>query len=355
MTLLKSNSHKATLVLKGVIVLLATMFLIAGYYVYDVLYGPNTFEDAEHKVFFVSRGQSFSSIADSLESAGIIRSRPHFVFAAKLYGGINRIKIGKYQFPTGISNVDLFLSLREGRHSEFIAVTIPEGLRSTRIAGILTRAIGIDSARYVELVEDERFVRSLGIGRSSMEGYLLPETYTFSWQQDEADVVRAQVEQFKQVFNDSLVLRAKDIGLSINDVVTLASIIEGEAVLGEERARISGVYHNRLRKGMRLQADPTIQYIIQDGPRRLKYSDLKTDHPYNTYTRRGLPPGPVNNPGEASIIAALYPEHHNYLYFVANGKGGHWFSSSYSEHLRHVRKLRKTKVQRAAITRSETS
>jgi UPF0755 protein len=225
---------------------------------------------------------------------------------------------------------------------------VREGLRSRTQARILARAIGVDSARYVALVHDEGFARSLGIDSPSLEGYLLPETYLFSWQTDEREVIRRQVAQFKRVYNDSLQARARILGWTMNKVVTMASIVEGEAVLAEERPIISGVYHNRLRKGMRLEADPTIQFILGDGPRRVLYTDLKRDDPYNTYLYAGLPPGPINNPGKSAILAALYPAPHNYLYFVANGEGGHWFSSNYNDHLRRVKMFRKNRSEQQA-------
>jgi UPF0755 protein len=337
---------RSRIILKvGIALVAATMFVGAAK-VYDILYGPNEFPGGGEKMFRVSRGQTFASVVDSLESSGIIRSRPLFVFVAKLFGGSNRIKVGKYDFPSGVSNLDIFFSLREGNRKILIPVTLKEGLRASKFASILARDAGIDSTRYVELVSNERFARSLGIGRSSLEGYLMPETYHLQWQDDEEEILKQQVRQFKKAFDDSLVDRANALGFSMHEVVTLASIIEGEAVLDEERARISGVYHNRLRKGMMLQADPTIQYFIENGPRRVKYSDLKIDHPYNTYRRKGLPPGPVNNPGRESLVAALYPEDHKYLYFVANWKGGHWFSTSYSEHMRYVRMHRRVRAER---------
>jgi UPF0755 protein len=314
--------------------------------VYDVFWGPNDFPDGSPKTFYVSRGQTFARVADSLEAQGIIRSRPLFVFVAKIFGGSDRVRVAKYDFPSGVSNTDIFLSIREGKRSVAVPVTLLEGARARRYASVLAARVGIDSTRYMELVNSERFARSLGIGRSSLEGYLLPETYAFQWQQDEESIIRTQVQQFWEAFDDSLRNRAREVSWTMHDVVTLASIIEGEVVLDEERARVSGVYHNRLRKHMLLQADPTIQYFVENGPRRLLYSDLKTDHPYNTYIRKGLPPGPVNNPGRASIVAALYPEKHDYIYFVANGKGGHRFSSSYAEHRRNVVKFRKDRTAR---------
>ena len=323
----------------------------------QIFYGANDFEGVPQKTFFVSKGDTFASIVDSLEARGIIRSRELFVFAAKFYGGTEKIHVGKYVFDSGISNVDLFLALREGDGAKLISVRLPEGSRSKTQAAILAHTIGIDSARYDDLAHDKSFIHSLGIDAPSLEGYLLPETYSFYWQPNEEYVIRRLVDQFRLFYDDSLRARAEELGWTTNQVVTLASIVEGEVVLDEERATISGVYHNRLRRRMRLEADPTIQFIIEDGPRRVLYSDLKIDHPYNTYRNKGLPPGPVNNPGKASILAALFPAKHKYLFFVANGDGGHWFSTNYSGHLRNVRKYRKNRTLRTlqALSQTESS
>jgi UPF0755 protein len=134
----------------------------------------------------------------------------------------------------------------------------------------------------------------------------------------------------------------------MHQTLTFASIVEGEARLDEERPVIAGVYHNRLRKGMKLEADPTIQYMFPDGPRRVRYADLQVDNPYNSYRYAGLPPGPVNNPGRASILASLFPAEHGFLFFVANGRGGHWFTKTYGDHLRYVRAYRRRRARPSA-------
>jgi UPF0755 protein len=178
----------------------------------------------------------------------------------------------------------------------------------------------------------------------TLEGFLLPDTYNFYWQSDEKEIVEKMLAEFRGFFVDSLQIRTKQMRMSIRQMLTVASIIEGETSIDNERPIIAGLYYNRLRRGMRLEADPTIQYLIVDGPRRLRYSDLKIQSPYNTYENAGLPPGPINNPGRQSILAALYPAHHQYLYFVATGNGGHRFASSYEEHLRNVREYRRTRT-----------
>ncbi len=338
--------------LKIVIGVLAIVLIGAALALWLVFYQSNDFPNSTEKHFTVSRGQSFASVVDSLEAQGLIESRERFIFVARILGGSNQIQVGRYGFPSGISNTDLFLSLREGMRTILVTVTLPEGLRATIQARILSRVLGLDSARYMDLVYDEEFVRSLGIKARSLEGYLLPETYRFSWQPNEADVVRRLVTEFKNFYSDSLQARAKDVGWTTHQVMTMASIVEGEAVLNEERKRISGVYHNRLRAGMLLQADPTVQFFIDGGPRRVLYSDLRSNNPYNTYRHKGLPPGPVNNPGKASILATLFPEQHRYLFFVANGEGGHWFTTTYSDHMRFVRKYRRQRdtIKSEALT-----
>jgi UPF0755 protein len=319
-----------------VTVLIAAGLLWLGY----VFYGPNDFEGASEKFFYVSRGQTFGAIVDSLESQGIVRDKALFVFVAKMRGGVSRLQVGKYLFHSGSSNSEIFLAMRSGRGGIPIQVTIPEGLTARAQARILTRTIGMDSARYMHLVNDPSFTQSLGIEAPALEGYLFPQTYVFTWQQDEREIVKKFVDQFNRVYTDSLRQREREIGWTTEQVLTMASIVEGESRLKSERPVIAGVYKNRLRKGMLLEADPTIQYILEEGPRRLLFSDLKMDSPYNTYRHKGLPPGPVNNPGLASIMAALYPTEHNYYFFVANGTGGHWFSSTFDEHKRMVRMAR---------------
>jgi UPF0755 protein len=284
-------------------------------------------------------------VVDTLESRGIIRSRPLFVFVARVIGGTERIQVGKYNVYSGITNAELVQMLRTGKGNQLIHVTIPEGSRIRLQARIFARSLGIDSAKYARLAFDAGFAGSMGIEHAGLEGYLLPDTYAFFWEPDEREVIKRQIENFRLFFGDSLRQRAASLGWDVHTTLTFASIVEGEATLGDERPIIAGVYHNRLRKGMRLEADPTIQYILVDGPRRLLYADLKVNSPYNTYKFPGLPPGPVNNPGRASILASLYPAKHNFLFFVANGKGGHWFARSYDEHLRYVRMFKRERAK----------
>jgi UPF0755 protein len=331
-------------ILAGIVVLAVALFFM------NAFNGPNPFPEGEQKTFFVSKGQTFRSIVDSLETQHLIRSRALFVFVARVMGGMERMQIGKYVFASGISNADLFTSLRTGRDNSLIAVTIPEGYRARTQSRLFARLLGIDSSHFMMLVKQVAFIHDLGIRDTSLEGYLLPDTYGFSWQSDEAEILERMVGQFKEFYNDSLLARQQQVGWTTKQVLTLASIVEAEAVEPSERPIIAGVYLNRIKKGMKLEADPTVQYGLPDPPRRVLYADLRVDHPYNTYVRRGLPPGPINNPGRSSILAALYPARHQYLYFVADGKGGHRFSRTYAEHRRNVSLYRK--ARRAAAQKT---
>ncbi len=333
----------------------AVGFGAVGVALYVVFFGSNVFAGADEKTFYVSKGQTFASVVDSLEADGIIRNRQLFVFVAKVHGGMTKMKVGKYRFTSGISNFELLTALVEGKDATLIPVTLPEGLTSRQQAHLFVRTIGIDSARFIALVHNDSFVHSFGITSPSLEGYLFPETYDFRWQADEQDVITHLVKHFQAFYSDSLQDRAEEIGWTTNQVMTMASIVEGEAILPAERPVISGVYYNRLRRGMKLEADPTIRFTLEDGPRRILYSDLQVDNPYNTYRNRGLPPGPINNPGRASILAALFPAKHSYLFFVANGKGGHWFSSTFAEHTRNVRMYRRERRERLIHSMSEAS
>lgn len=293
------------------------------------------------KVFKVSKGMNFTQVAESLKANGIIRNRLLFTIAGRIKGIDREIKVGKYLFHGKMSNSDIIHSLKTGESAMKIDVTIPEGLTARMQARIFSRELGIDSARFVELVFDKDFIEKLGLNAISLEGYLMPDTYQFYWQPDEDEVIQRLLEQFWKVYNDTLKKRAEILGLTINQVLTIASIVEGETRIDSEKPTIAGVYYNRLKKRMLLQADPTIQYVLEDGPRMLKYRDLTIESPYNTYKYTGLPPTPINNPGKAAILAALYPEKHNYLYFVASGNGGHTFSKTYPEHLKNVQIYRK--------------
>ncbi|MGB2770293.1 MAG: endolytic transglycosylase MltG [Candidatus Zixiibacteriota bacterium] len=293
----------------------------------------------------MENGDSMTRIVQRLKEARVIEDGAALLILAKLSGKDREIQAGRYSFEKGTTLYSIFNKLTRGDVT-LREVTIPEGLTIRQIAGILNRQIEIDSLEFVKLATNSRFVKGLGIPASNLEGYLFPDTYRLSWGTTPEKMARVMVEQFKKTFTDSLTRRAGEIDFSLADVVTLASMIEAEAKDGNERDLISAVYHNRLRRGMLLQCDPTVIYALPELDRPLLLKDMEVDSPYNTYKYPGLPPGPICNPGKASILAALYPADVNYLYFVATGKGSHIFSTSLTQH-----NLARTKIKRAGKNR----
>lgn len=280
----------------------------------------------------VEKGDDLKKIARNLYEAKLIDDTGRFIWACRILRVETDLPAGIFTIPYGLSNRELvkrmiFSSTNTGN------VTIREGWTAARIASELNNKIGIDSAAFMKVVNDQEFVEKLGLEAPSLEGYLYPETYNLYLGMDSEEAVRKMVEQFRNVFNDKMKYRAFELGFSVNEIVTLASIIEGEIIYSSEAPIVSGVYHNRLKMGMRLQADPTIQYIILDSPRRVRYSDLKIDSPYNTYKYNGLPPGPIGNPGYRALMGALYPANVPYIFFVAKGDGYHNFNVTAEEHI----------------------
>ncbi len=336
---MKLNLKKLLSRKEFIIVLIFFLGVLA--FFYFTFFTPNYFEGKSPKQFEIKKGETFSNIVDRLYGEGIIPDKVTMKFAGFIYGAETKIRAARYHIPNGLSYLDL-LDLFISGPAEFMrTVSLRDGLSIKWMSYVLKRDALIDSVDFVNLAFDKNFSDSLGIGRISLEGYLLPGTYELYENSPAREVISQMFTNFKEFMNDSLITRAEKIGLTTHQVLTLASIIKGETSLREEMPVISGVYHNRLRIGMRLQADPTIQYLLKGGWRKLLHKDLQINSPYNTYKYIGLPPGPINNSGKTAILAALYPADHDYIFFVADGKGGHRFSKTYSEHLKKVNEFRR--------------
>ena len=325
---------------RGALLLLATVIAVGTLVgVSAAVYLLNRPTGVPRKEVVIQKGMTVAQIARLLHREGIIRS-PSLLRILSLVGGTSRrLTAGVHPFYGWMSTRDVLMELKVPRDITR-DVTIPEGLWVKQMVRLLAEALELDGDTLTRLASDPAFCRALGVEADNLEGYLFPETYRFSLMMDEEQALRTMVEHFFTVFDRAMRARAREMDMSVHQVVTLASIIEGEAQQDSERALISAVYHNRLRRRMRLQADPTVQYAIADGPRRLFYRDYKVDSPYNTYRHSGLPPGPVMSPGEASLRAALYPAEVDYLYFVAQGDGSHTFSRTMREHDEAKRKTR---------------
>ena len=296
-------------------------------------------EDGNY-ILTIPMGASLSQVADSLVLLGIAESKREVIRSGKMLGVQRMIKTGKYRLQSGSSLYDVFNLITSGE-VEPVVVTILEGWNVRKIADELRKVLRIDEQRFHSLLSDSAFIAELGIDATNLEGYLFPETYHFTYGMSEKMMIRWMVTQFSDKFGPEERKRAYELSMTINEVITLASIIEGESIHDEERPVVSSVYHNRLSRNMRLQADPTLQYLLPDGPRRLSTDDLFIKSPYNTYRHNGLPPGPIGSPGIASIRAALWPAETEYIYFVAAGDGFHTFTNTLEEHNRAKQKFQK--------------
>lgn len=318
---------------RGWIFLLAALLLLGGFSAYRIFQPlPDNFQPPDSIVLRVPVGASFRQVADSLLATGALTSPRLFILLGKISGKEREIRSGVFKIPLGLTAWQLLNKLKDIRPHQ-IKITFPEGLLSHQMARIASKTLGADSAAFVRLVYDSAFANELVPGESNLEGFLLPETYFFEWKTPASEIIRHLVGSTLKIFEpDSVQLRLKEFGWSYRQLLTLASIIEGEVLVDSEAVYVSSLYHNRLRLGWPLQADPTIQFIIPGPPRRLLNKDLEVDSPYNTYKYRGLPPGPINNPGKNSILAALFPVESKYLYMVAAGDGRHKFSRTLKEH-----------------------
>ncbi len=314
----------------GIIVLSALLLFL-------FLPGINTSTKTTRLV--VHRGMGFRTILAEMHRNGTIQERWPTLVTASIVPKVHRIKPGRYVIPPRMSNLGLLYYLHSHPQDE-VRVTLPEGLDLTRIANILARKLDMDSTAFMAAVSDKKLLAKHGINARNAEGYLFPGTYNFVWASTPEESAGFLIGRFKHFYADSLKNIAARQGLTTTALLTIASIVEAETPLNAEKPFVASVYLNRLQKGMRLQADPTVQYALGGTARRLYYKDLKADSPYNTYRHKGLPPGPICNPGKASILAVLYPAETQFLYFVATGKGGHYFAVSLAEHARNIAKYR---------------
>ena len=315
-----------------------------------VLFWPQPNPSYVSKVSVIT-GSTLGEISKQLYEKKIISNEQMFRWAVQVMGKEKEIPVGTFQLVDTQSNYDIIKQLVYGS-PELIKVRLLEGWSVKQIATYLNDVMGFEPDEILDISKDYRFLKKHNIKASTIEGYLFPDTYLFFNGDTPTSVLDNVVSEYKNFWRDAFRDRAQELNMTEHEVVTLASIIEGEAIYDKERPTISGVYHNRLNRGMRLQADPTIQYIIEDGPRRLLNRDLRIDSPYNTYKNKGLPPGPINSPGAQSLKAALYPEENEYLFFVARGDGYHTFTTNEKDHnnakkqLQKLRReLRKKKVQ----------
>jgi UPF0755 protein len=281
----------------------------------------------------IRQGSGLDTIAHELEAAGVVADADHFRIAAKATEQARRLKAGEYAFPARIS-LQGALDLLESGKTVVRRFTVPEGLTSAEVVALLEEAEGLTG----EVTE------------TPPEGSLLPETYHYAWGEEREALLTRMQADLREVLEELWSRRAEDLPIETPEqAVVLASIVEKETGLAEERPLVASVFVNRLRKGMPLQSDPTVVYALTEGReplgRELTRADWRFESPYNTYRQKGLPPGPIANPGRESLAAVLDPADSGFLYFVADGSGGHAFASSLAEHNRNVAAWRRVKRQ----------
>ncbi len=294
----------------------------------------------EVRLVAVAPGSSVDAIGRQLVAAGVVRDPQVFRWALWRSGVGRRLQAGEYRFERPMSAREVVGKLARGDVALW-PVTFPEGLSIAEMAARFEQA-GLGSRRdFLEAASGDDLIADLDPHARDLEGYLFPDTYTLPRGVTAARLTALMVARFRETFSPELRRAAAERGLSVRAVVTLASLIEKEAARPEERALVSAVYHNRLRKGMRLQCDPTVIYaLVRDGryTGNLTREDLAFDSPYNTYLYAGLPPGPIAAPGRAALEAAVHPAPVDYLYFVSRNDGSHVFASTLAEHNRNVRR-----------------
>ncbi|MBI5190847.1 MAG: endolytic transglycosylase MltG [Nitrospirae bacterium] len=292
----------------------------------------------EFKEVLIPEGATFRSVAAELKREGIITDKETFIIIARLKGVDRKVRAGFYSLDTGMRPLEVLDVIEKGRIIEY-QVVLPEGFDIMKAADAVEKAGLATRAEFMAKAADPAYVRSLGLEGGTLEGYLFPATYFFPKGTSLDGMIKQMVGKYREVFTDELKARAAELGMTERQALILASLVEREAAIDSERMLISAVFHNRLKRGMRLQCDSTVIYYLQfkggwNGD--ITKADLRRKDPYNTYAVKGLPPGPISNPGKPSIIAALYPADVDYLFFVSRNDGTHFFSSNLSQHNRAV-------------------
>jgi UPF0755 protein len=330
----------------GITIVLLILLVVGYIYIQIGPYNKNSKKDI---LVEIPNGATLTKVSSILEENKLIKNKVLFKVVSKFKEDNNGVKAGKYLLSQKYSNSEILDILISGKtYNDGIKVTIPEGSTYKEVIKYLTnKKIGKVEV-YEELINNPKefydkykFLDEKDI--TTLEGFLYPDTYYFEKDMSEKDVISAMLKRFSEVYTPELKEKQKKMGLTLQQVINMASIIEKEAVKDVDRPKIAGVFYNRLEIGMPLQSDATIQYIFDERKHIVSYSDLKIDSPYNSYLNKGLPPTPIANPGIKSIEAALEPEDNDYLYFVATVDGGNNYSKTYDEHLKYVKEYKENR------------
>ena len=311
------------------------IFLSIALLSYGVVIQPVSCDKSD---FIIPQGASLLYVISELENCDCIANGVYLKYMMIIMNKDTQIKPGTYDLSKVNNNYEL-ADLITSASTEMIDVTILEGWDLEKISKIFFNAFSINEEKFKRLCRNKDFIKSLGIEAASLEGYLYPETYMFSEDfvhnlSKETEIINTLVDEFKRNYKKAIKQR-RSHSLTMHEIVTMASIVQGECVYSSEMDTVSSVYHNRLNKKMLLQADPTIQYIIPGPNKRLYNKDYSRyqDSPYNTYSHKGLPPGPINSPGFEALKAAAYPAKTDFIFFVAKGNNQHHFTTNERDHI----------------------
>jgi peptidoglycan lytic transglycosylase G len=292
------------------------------------------------KLVTIKQGMSFSEASRMLSQKGVISQYKKFIILAKRKGVTTRMQAGDYTLRPGMTPAQILDTITRGDITT-VRLVVPEGFTATDIAKRLSASGPWKEKLFISITREKSGADELEIPITNMEGYLFPATYEMKMSMTERDVINTMLSAAKRVETKERLKLAKNAEMTWHEVLTMASLIQKETRRNEEMPRIASVFHNRLKKNMRLQSDPTAVYGIDDFKGPIKKTDLLRLHDYNTYIHQGLPPGPICSPGVKAVNAVLIPEITEYLYFVADGEGGHKFAKTYSEHRKNVKEYKK--------------
>jgi UPF0755 protein len=310
------------------IILLVSVF-------FSIRCGNQVQTNTEKKVIIINHSETAVTVATKLKENGIIHNTKTFLFWTRVLGYDKKIKSGRYHFSKDANIFNIIKNLNHGGEDK-VLVTIPEGYRIKEIAKVLSSEGVCSEKEFLKACADATLLHSLNIDNSVAEGFLFPDSYDFSIPSEAKEIVERMVKRFWQVFEEIQNSKTKSQKY-IDSIVTIASIIEKEAKLANERPIIASVFYNRMKYNMPLQSCATVEYILPNHKEQLSVEDTKTPSPYNTYLHRGLPPTPICNPGKASLLAAINPAKTRYLYFAVDNGDAHHFSKSFAEHQQFLR------------------
>ncbi|MEZ4845656.1 MAG: endolytic transglycosylase MltG [Bdellovibrionota bacterium] len=331
--------------MRKIIALFGLIVLLGSYQVHNVFKQPTPFVD---KAVVIPANSSLRSIAKLLEKEGVLTKDWPILVLAKIWGVSNKVKSGEFLFRTPSSPQKALNTLLNGIPI-LQKVTIPEGSTMKEMAPWFEAQNIINAQDLLTAFQNPELLQKYGINGSSFEGFLFPSTYLFPKNEKASKIIQIMTDELKKNLQPEDRIKAKALGWNDYQWITFASVIEKETGRPDEYGLVSSVFHNRLKKGMMLQSDPTVIYGIPNYDGNIRKVDLQTDTPWNTYTRKGLPIGPISNPGAAAIHAAVNPDTTEYLYFVGNREGQHIFTKTYEEHLKAVREYQLTPSQKAAL------